>query len=442
MTATPDEVPSTQPGALAGIRVIEFAQNVAVPTCGRALAAMGAEVIKVEPPGGDATRKMAPFPGLNDGRTYALVNPGKRSVVLDLGDARSHPAKDALIRSADVVLCAFKGPDLARYGLAYEHVASINPNVIFLEHRALGSVGPDAEEGGYDVLVQGLSGLSFVTSRSEHDRPAPVRPAYSDLASGLASLAAVLGALFHRAQTGHGQRVHTSLLGTAHWLAMPINGRFDDQDGPALQEFTEDLALLRHSGASFDDQRAFFESRVLPQGGAFDLHFRHYLTADSFISVGALSPALISRFYAATGLTDYRLERPAYRSPEWMSLIRQAEELFRSDTTDAWITRLRAAGVPCSPYYLPTEAINDPGAIANGFVEDLVHPSIGRYRTTSTPLAMDKSPVRTTGPSPSLGADTAAVLTELGFDAALIEALERAGITRPVPEIGDSPAVP
>lgn len=417
-------------GPLVGVRVVEFAQNVAVPTCGRILAAMGADVVKVEPPHGDATRTMAPFAGLAEGRTYAVVNPGKRSIVLDLTAAAAAPARDALLRSADVVLCAFKGADLERFGLTYEAVRALNPEVVYLEHRALGTKGPDAEEGGYDVLVQGLSGLSFVTSRSENGRPVSVRPAYSDMSTGLSSAAAVLAALYHRALTGRGQRVHTSLLATAHWLAMPTNARFDAHDADALAEFDADLAVVRAAGGGFDEQRELFESRVLPTGGVFDFCFRHYVTADSFISVGALSPFLISRFYAVTGLVDHRGHVHEYRSRRWYELVEAAEALLRTDTTEAWIARFRAGGVPCSRYHLPTEAIDDPGAVANGFVEDLDHPVLGRYRTTSTPIGMDLTPVVTPGPSPSLGADTDAVLAELGFDAAARATLRTAGVTR------------
>ena len=171
---------------------------------------------------------------------------------------------------------------------------------------------------------------------------------------------------------------------------------------------------------------------MLPAGGAFDLHFRHYVTADSLVSVGALSPSLIDRFYAVTGLTDHRRAGVPYRSPGWMALIDAAEALLRSDTTDNWIARFRAGRVPCSRYYVPTEAINDPGALANGFVEDLDHPVLGRYRTTSTPISMDRSPVRTPGPSPSLGAHTDEILTQLGFGRDEIAALRAGGVIDPV----------
>ena len=418
-------------GALAGVKVVEFAQNMAVPSCGRILAAMGADVVKVEPPRGDASRSMAPFPGIRDGRGYALTNPGKRSVVLDLTNPASDSVRDALVASADVILCAFKGKDLVRYGLTYEHAVSLNPEVIYLEHRAFGSKGPEADEGGYDVLVQGLSGLSFVTSRSEGGRPLTVRPAYSDMSTGLASVAAVLAALYHRAQTGRGQRVRTSLLGTAHWLALPMNGRFDAHDREQLDSFHDDLEIMRSAGLSFDDQRALFESRVLPAGGAFDICFRHYQTSDSMLSVGALSPMLIDRFYAVTGLPDARKQRWAYRGDEWQSFVAQAEALLVSDTTENWIEQFRSGGVPCGPYYAPTEAVNDPGALANGFLVDLDHPTLGTYRTTAAPIEMDRTPVRTDTPSPGLGAHTDEIMRELGFDDATIAALHAAGVIHP-----------
>ena len=422
---------TTGEGVLQGLRVVEFAQNVAVPTCGRVLASMGADVVKVEPPHGDATRSMAPFPGTDEGRAYAVTNPGKRSVVLDLTSPDAAAPRDALLASADIVLTAFKGPDLERYGLAYDRVAAINPTVIYLEMRALGSVGPDADEGGYDVLVQGLSGLSFVTSRSENGRPVTVRPAYSDMATGLASTAAVLAALYHRQKTGEGQRVRTSLLGTAYYLGLPMLARFDGHDSETLAEFSEDLSLLRQSGATFDEQRDYYESRVLPAGGAFEIWFRHYLTADSMISIGALSPMLIDRFHAVTGLPDPRRNKWGFHSPEWNALIADAEKLLLSDTTEAWMTRLRAGGVPCSRYNVPTEALDDEGAVANGFVLDLDHPVLGRYRTAATPISMDSTPVRITGPSPILGSHTTEVLSALGFSDADIQKLDADGVTRP-----------
>ena len=159
------------PGVLDGIRVVEFAQNAAIPHCGRLLAGLGADVVKVEPPDGDAMRRLAALADM-ESRAYALINPGKRSIAIDLGSEDARTVIDALFAWADVALVAFKLPDLARYGIEWEHARTINPRLVHLTHTALGPGGPDAEFGGYDVLVQGRSGVGFVMNRSGATSPA------------------------------------------------------------------------------------------------------------------------------------------------------------------------------------------------------------------------------------------------------------------------------
>lgn len=151
-------------GILDGVRVLELAQNAAIPHCGRLLAGLGADVVKVEPPGGDAMRGLAQL-GLHEAKAYAVINPGKRSMVVDLGHPDAAEVLQALFRWAEVALVAFKGSDLARYGIDWEHARVVNPRLVHLTHTAFGPEGPDADVGGYDVLVQGRSGTGFTTSR-------------------------------------------------------------------------------------------------------------------------------------------------------------------------------------------------------------------------------------------------------------------------------------
>ena len=262
------------PGVLDGIKVVEFAQNAAIPHCGRLLAGLGADVVKVEPPTGDAMRLVAPLEG--EGRAYVLINPGKRSIALDLTSPDAPKVVDALFAWADVVLVAFKLPDLERYGLHWEHARTVNPRLVYLVHTALGPEGPDADQGGYDGLVQGRSGLGWVMNRSGGSAPQPTRPAINDFSTGFVSAFAVMAGLRHRDQTGEGQRLDTSLLGTAMSLATPTSIWFPS-DADVLAELDEELLAMRLAGLDFDTQRAHYESRVEPAKGAFQLYFRHYL---------------------------------------------------------------------------------------------------------------------------------------------------------------------
>lgn len=411
-------------GILDGIKVVEFAQNAAVPYCGRLMAGMGADVVKVEPPDGDAMRGLAQLaPG--EARAYAVINPGKRGITVDLGHGDARPVVDALIAWADVVLVAFKLTDLARYGIDYDRARTINPQVIHLTHSPFGPEGPDSDLGGYDVLVQGRSGAGFTMNRTENGVPMSTRPAVNDFGTGIASALGVVAALRHRDLTGEGQRVDASLLGTAMALATPMVTHFEQTDPAALAVLDEDLALLRAAGVSFDEQRKVYEERIIPGGGAFALYFRHYATSDGLISVAGLSAGLWKKFHLATGITTPEMGDPT--SSAFLAVVDEANALFRTKTTREWIDALRAVGFPCGPYNMPHEAINDEQIRANDFVIDIEHPSFGRYSTTGQPLTFSAAPADPVGPSPRLGEHTAEVLAEIGL-ADSVDALAADGV--------------
>lgn len=173
-----------QAGALEGVRVVEFAQALAIPFAGLLLADMGADVVKVEPPAGDGIRyTMEPIlPGESKG--FTLVNRGKRSICLDVTRPESRPAVEALVRWADVAMMSMKPADLPRYGLSYEDFAAINPRIVFLEHVPLGKRGPFGGDPGYDVVVQAMSGTSVLTARERDGVPINIRPAFNDMGTG------------------------------------------------------------------------------------------------------------------------------------------------------------------------------------------------------------------------------------------------------------------
>ena len=415
----------TAPGALAGVKVIEFAQNAAVPQCGRLLAGLGADVVKVEPPEGDSMRHLAKL-SPTEGRAYATINPGKRAMTLDLTADGALEVVDAALRWADVALVGLKQTDLERFGLDWDRVHGVNPQLVHLVFTPFGPDGPSKDEGGYDVLIQGMSGLGFMMNRTTNGVPAPTRPAVIDFSSGMMAAVGVLAALRHRDATGEGVRVDASLLGTAMALGTPLLAGFD-QDEERTATLAEDIALLAASGADFDAQREHYDNEMLVAGGAFQLYFRHYLTADGLISIAGLSPGLIAKWHEVTGLPGVP---PGSRGsdPEFMAVVDAAEALFATRTTDEWIETLQAVGYPCTRYNTPFQAVQDPQVRANDYTIDLEHPEFGGYTTAGMPI--DLSGVRTevAGRSPGLGEHTEEALAEMGIDADAAAALREAGV--------------
>mgnify|MGYP001423333931 FL=1 len=244
------------PGALAGVRVLEIAQALAVPFAGLLLADMGADVVKVEPQAGDGIRHtMEPIvPGESKG--FTLVNRGKRSVCLDITRAEARPIIERLVRWADVVMVSLKPADLPRYRLGYEDFAAVNPRVVYLEHVPLGKLGPLGGDPGYDVVVQGISGTAVLTARERDGVPLNIRPAFNDMGTGAFSALGVVAALRHRDQTGEGQRIETSLLGTSMALGHQLLSWFGATDAQKGGPYQEEMAAARAAGAGFEEQRA------------------------------------------------------------------------------------------------------------------------------------------------------------------------------------------
>ncbi|MEJ5221926.1 MAG: CoA transferase, partial [Tepidiforma sp.] len=294
-------------GPLAGYRILEIAQALAVPFAGLLLADLGADVIKVEPPEGDGIRHtMEPIlPGESKG--YTLVNRGKRAICLDITREDARPVLQRLVAWADAVLVSLKPADLPRYGLTCDDLRAWNPRIVFLEHVPLGHAGPFGGDPGYDVVVQAISGLSVTTARERGGVPMNIRPAFNDMATGAFSALGVVAALLHRERTGEPLRLETSLLGTAMALGNQLLSWFAATDPPRDEAFRAALAAARAAGADFEAQRRIYEQTYL-RGSAANIYFRVYRTSDGFVAVGCLSPALNARFRAVTGLHDPRTE--------------------------------------------------------------------------------------------------------------------------------------
>jgi len=374
---------------------------------------MGADVIKVEPPDGDAMRYLTSI-APDESRVYAAINPGKRAITLDLTSADSRPAVDRLLGWADIALIGVKRADLARFSLEWQRIHAVNERLVVLSFNAYGPEGPDAELGGYDMLAQAVSGLGWSMDRTTDDgAPISTRPAFIDFASGSVACAGVLAALRHRDLTGIGQRVDASLLGSALTMGTPMFSHFE-HDQETSEEVIADIAMLRESGVDFATQRRHYESRVLAPGGLFELFVRVYQTSDGLISVSGFSPGLRAKFYDVIGAGPLpEGSRPG--DPGFDAVIDAADALFASKTTEQSTAMLRAVGYPCIRFNHPLEALANPQAEANDYVVDLTHPDFGGYRTIGMPFRFSKTPAAIKGRSPKLGEHNDEVANELGW---------------------------
>lgn len=420
------------PGALHGVKVLEIAQVMAIPVCGLLLSDLGADVVKLEPPWGDASRyTMQPvFSG--ESKSFAVLNRGKRSVCLNIADERARPALEALVRWADVVLVSVKDADLDAYHIGYRHLRHLNPQMVYLEHTGLGHKGPMGGLGSYDVIASGVSGLTALVGKERDGQPVYTQPAMTDMGTGYLSAMAVCAALYARQTTGQGQRIETSLLATGVATAGNVAHDFRAVDPALREEFVSGLAELRARGAPYVELQAH-RNRTVNRGRHGNVYYRYYKTRDSFISVGCLSPALQAKFREVTGIQDPR-EDPQFdaRGPDgWERLARfvgETELVLASRTTDEWLSLFRKHKIPCGPVIFPEEAIYHPQVTENEFVIDLEHELLGPYRTFAPPVRMDATPTRAQGPAPPLGKHTEAVLREAGLDEATIASLIEAGV--------------
>ena len=417
------------PGALHGVKVLEIAQVMAIPITGMLLSDMGADVVKLEPPWGDASRyTMQPvLPG--ESKSFAVLNRGKRSVGLNLADERSRPALEALVRWADVVLVSAKANDLVSFRIAYGDLKQINPKIIYLEHSGYGRKGPMADQGGYDLTAGGLSGLMALIGKERNDQPIYTQPAVLDLTTGVLSALAVTAALLAKETTGEGQRVETSLLSTAMFAQANVAHDFPAVEPNFRARFLADLAEAREQGAAYSEMQALRFGSVR-RAAAGNIYYRYFKTKDSVISIGCLSPDLQQRFREALGLEDPRKE-PGFdlQTDEGFErlqrFVKDTEALMQSKTTQEWLDLLLDRRVPATPVLFPEEAIDHEQVSANGYMVELDHELLGPYRTFAPPIRMDATPTEAQGPAPTLASHTEEVLREAGMSeqdvAALVE---------------------
>lgn len=401
-------------GVLTGVRVLDLSRVVSGPWCTQILADLGAEVIKIERPvAGDDTRQMGPFledaerKPTNDSAIYMACNRGKRSVTVDIATQEGADLIRELARDCDVFVENFKAGALAKFGLDYETIRSLREDVVYCSITGFGQDGPYAARPAYDFVMQAMSGLMSTIGPPEGEpgsRPMRTAVPLTDMVTGLYATIAVLAALYHRKATGQGQFIDAAMLDSAVAfngnLAVNflLNGKVPKRNGntnavvcPSDVFEVEDgqIVLAISNDAQF---RSFCDLIELPQ-----------LADDERFRTNTL------RFSNRAALYEI-ISPPLARAP-----------------TAIWVARCAKANVPCGPINHMHEVFADAQVRHRELAIQLPHGSGQNVRLVRSPLKLSATPVEHRAP-PLLGADTDAVLGELGRSPEEIERLRRTGI--------------
>ena len=420
-------------GALDGIRILEFSEIIAAPFAGMLLSDLGADVIKVEPPTGEAWRISAQFmPG--ESRQFISLNRGKRGLSVNLKEPEGREVIYKIVPDMDVVIINYRPDTPGNLGIDYETLSAINPRLVYIENTAFGRKGPSSHRPGYDLVVQAMTGLMAADGKtSETGVPQAINPAVADFATGITIAWGVCAGLFARERTGKGQKIESILMATA--LAMQTGSfmELDAIDAAFKGEFAERVRQAREAGASWDELQKI-RREMRPLFGAFNAYYRCYITRDSVIAVGCLSEALRRKAAAAMGISDPRFDDPNMpaQGPEARAIVgkvvQEAEARMREKTTDEWLSIFDAAGVPAGPFKSVEELRDDPQVVANDLMVDLEHSLVGHLRMVGPILTMSETPTAVQSASPALGEHNEEILAGLGYAADQVADLRARGI--------------
>ena len=399
--------------ALEGVKILDFTHVQSGPTCTQLLAWLGADVIKVERPGGgDDTRAWGP-PWRDGESTYFLgLNRNKRSVALDLKADAAREACLAIARGADVLVYNIRPQAMARLKLSYEEVRAVNPGIIYVGCFGYSQRGPYAAKAAYDDLIQGAAGIPWLLHRQGAAEPRYAPIIVADRSVGQQVASAVSAALYYRERSGKGQRV----------------------DVPMFEHLLQ-IVLGEHLGGyTFDPQQgeAGYARMLAPDR-------RPYQTKDGYVCALIYNDKQWKAFFAVLGkpqmLSEEKYASQEARSRHYAEAYAFVAEQMKTRTTAEWLAALEGADIPVQRMNSLDDIVADPHLAATGYFSTVEHPTEGRLRSMAVPSEWSESAPRYRRHAPRLGEHTREVLREAGLSDEKISALVRSGAAKEPPPL-------
>lgn len=375
--------------SLENVVVLDLTRVLAGPYASMMFADFGANVIKIESPkGGDDSRAFGPFVG-KESAYFMSLNRGKRSMTLNLKEARAKEIFKEMVKKADVVLENYRPGTMEKLGLGYDVLKEINPKIIYTACSGFGHTGPYSSKPAYDVIVQGMGGIMSITGQ-EGGEPTRVGASVGDVTAGLFAVIGTLTALYTREVTGIGQKVDVAML--------------DCQ-----------VAILENAIARY------VTSGVAPQpiGNRHPsiTPFEAFKAKDGYIIIAVGNDRLWSDFCNLINrpdlIQDERFVTNPKRTENQKALKAILDTVFPEKTVDEWIAALDNAGIPCGPINTIDRVMNNEQIIARDMIVETDHPTAGKVKMAGVPIKMSETPGTIERPAPLLGQHTEEILSEV-----------------------------